>query len=283
MNQIRERVKPLLNIHYLTNILLASNYYLLKNIPYVCGLLFETCVFEWREVEILMLLVVFVAVKSRKATTGLQFVNTVCTFSKVANIILYWREGPVHVFVFGLAWFLHFVFLPQPVYKGPQNIQYFRGGHLENELKRDDRMTYLICFQASWSPPCNDFTPIFAEISNKFGGLNNFKFGKFDCNMYPDFALKFNISSSSLSKQLPTVVLFQKGKEVKRRPFVDSKGTVFNFLMTYDNIVRDFDLNKIYYECKNNQIEVKPVNLTTNQTPKTEPEVGVPPQEKKDN
>ena len=94
----------------------------------------------------------------------------------------------------------------------------------------------------------------------KFGGLNNLKFAKFDCNLYPDVAASsFNVSSSPLGKQLPTIVLFQKGAETKRRPFVDSKGNVFNFIFSYENIVKEFDLNKIYYECKSSQIVVRPL------------------------
>ena len=233
---------------------------MLKNLPHVCDYLFESCILEWREIEILMLLVISVAVKTRRAATWLQLISTICTFSKAANVILYWREGPAQVFIYCLLWFLHFVFLPQPVYKGPENVQYFRSTNLEHEIKRDDRVTWLVCFFAPWSPPCNDFSPVFAELSNKFGGLSNFKFAKFDVNLYPEVANKFNISNSSLSKQLPTVVLFEKGVETKRRPFVDSKGTVYKFVMSYDNIVKEFDLNKIYFECKNNPIVVKGIN-----------------------
>jgi thiol-disulfide isomerase/thioredoxin len=280
MDKLKDKLKTLMNVHYLTNIFLAANYFILKTIPYVCEYLFESCVFEWREMEILMLLVIFIAVKTRRAATWLQFVNTMCTFSKAANIILYWREGQIHVILFSLACFLHFVFLPQPIYKGPQNIQYLRGGHLENEIKRDDRITWLVCFYATWSPPCADFTPVFAEISNKFGGLNNLKFAKFDCNLYPDVAQNYNVSTSPLSKQLPTVILYQKGVETKRRPFVDSKNSVYKFIFSLDNVIKEFDLNKIYYECKNNQIAIKPINKT--KTENKEVEETLSPQEKKD-
>ncbi len=185
MSKLKENLKQLLNAHYITNFFLAGNYFILKNIPYACDYLFDSCILEWREMEILMLLCVFVAVKTRKAATWLVFINTMCTFSKASNIVLYWREGPMHVFLFSLAWFLHFVFLPQPAYKGPQNIQYLRGGHLDSEIQSDPRVTWLVCFMTTWSPPCADFAPVFAEISNKFGGLNNLKFAKFDCNLYP--------------------------------------------------------------------------------------------------
>jgi thiol-disulfide isomerase/thioredoxin len=258
VKNLTSKLKTLSHVHYITNVLLASSYFLTKNLPVVCDTLYESCVLEWRELEILMLLCIFVAVKTRKAATWLQFFSSMCTFSKAANIILYWREGPVHVIAFSLLWFLHFVFLPQPVYKGPQNVAYFRGAHLENEIKRDDRITWLVCFYASWSSKSNDFAPVFAELSNKYGDLDNFKFVKFDCNLFPEFAKKFSINTTTFSKQLPTLVMFQKGQEVKRRPFVDSKGQIFDFIFSYDNVAKDFDLNRIYYECKKNPIVVKP-------------------------
>jgi thiol-disulfide isomerase/thioredoxin len=259
MAKIKEKIKQLLNAHFILNILLAASYFILKNMPYVCEATFESCLLEWREVEILTLLVVVIAIKTRRASTFVQFVSTLCTFSKAANIILYWREGPLHVFAFGLLWFLHFVFFPQAIYKGPENVIYLRGCHLDDEIKRDERVTWLVCFYASWSPPCNDFAPAFAELSNKFAGLNNLKFAKFDCNLFPEIARAHHISTSSLSKQLPTVILFERGVETKRRPFVDSKGNVFKFVFSYENVVKEFDLNKIFYECKSRQIIVKPV------------------------
>ena len=266
MSKLIDMIRTLLNAHYITNLFLAGNYFILKNIPTLCEYLFDSCLLEWREVEILMLLCIFLAVKTRKSATWLVFINSLCTFSKVANIVLYWREGPIHVSVFSLCWFLHFVFLPQPAYKGPQNIQYLRGEHLENSIQSDTRVTWLVCYMATWSPPCSDFNPVFAELSNKFGGLNNLKFAKFDCNLYPSIASKHNVSTSSLSKQLPTVVLYQKGKEVKRRPHVDSNGSVYKFIFSYDNMVKDFDLNKIYFECSKNQIEVKSANINASTT-----------------
>ena len=41
---------------------------------------------------------------------------------------------------------------------------------------------------------------------------------------------------------------------------MDSKGTVFPFIFSFDNVVKEFDLNKVYYECKSRQIIVKPAS-----------------------
>lgn len=82
MQKVKQALKEVAQAHYLTNILLASSYFVLKNVPHVCDAVFESCLLEWREVEILMLLVIALAIKTRKAATWLQFVSTMCTFSK---------------------------------------------------------------------------------------------------------------------------------------------------------------------------------------------------------
>ncbi len=92
--------------------------------------------------------------------------------------------------------------------------------------------------------------------------MSNFRFAKIDANRYSDVARAHFVDASTLSKQLPTVILFQKCKEVKRRPFVDTKNTVYPFIFSYDNIVKDFDLNAVYFESKKNPIVVKPLKRT---------------------
>lgn len=49
---------------------------------------------------------------------------------------------------------------------------------------------------------------------------------------------RYKVSTSPLSKQLPSLVLFQGGKEVMRRPQVDKKGRAVSWTFTE---VRQFD------------------------------------------
>jgi hypothetical protein len=58
------------------------------------------------------------------------------------------------------------------------------------------------------------------------------KFGKIDVGRYPDAAKKYNINDSSMSHQLPTVILFKGGKEVTRRPAADSRGKLIKFFFS---------------------------------------------------
>lgn len=140
--------------------------------------------------------------------------------------------------------------LPEPTYSGPDNVIYFRGMNgLEEELNRDKKVVWLVTFYTVWNPACVNFAPIFAELSVKYH-LNNFKFGKVDIGRYPDAAKKYRINDSSLSKQLPTIILFKDGQEVLRRPTVDPKLKVAKFLFTEENVRGAFDVKNIYDNCK---------------------------------
>ena len=46
------------------------------------------------------------------------------------------------------------------------------------------------------------------------------------------FYFRYRVNTSSFSKQLPTIVLFQDGKETLRRPAISAKGTVIKFPFT---------------------------------------------------
>ena len=125
--------------------------------------------------------------------------------------------------------------LPEPTYGGPENVSYFKGEDLEETISDDKRIVWLVELYTAWSPPCIDFSNVFSELSNKYS-LDNLKFGKVDLSRSPDTATKYKINTSSLSKQLPTLILFQGGKESMRRPLVNEKGKLIPFVLTYVRI-----------------------------------------------
>ncbi|XP_010769651.1 thioredoxin-related transmembrane protein 2-B-like, partial [Notothenia coriiceps] len=65
-----------------------------------------------------------------------------------------------------------------------------------------------------------------------------------------DVLCRYKVSASPLSKQLPSLVLFQGGKEVMRRPQVDKKGRAVSWSFTEENIIREFNLNELYQKSK---------------------------------
>lgn len=55
---------------------------------------------------------------------------------------------------------------PEPTYQGPEKVIYLRGASgLQEELRRDTRIVWLIAFYTAWNPACVNFAPIFSELS----------------------------------------------------------------------------------------------------------------------
>lgn len=260
----KKDITLLIKPYYWVNIILGFSYLISKKMPIVCTYLFkhkeEVCELDSREVEILFFLIIVIMIRTRKAgsLTMINYLTSSFIYAKVANAIL-WCYSDVR---YGIAFILLFVLVglifPEPSYKGPEHITYFRSLlTFEDELARDKRICWLVCFYTVWNPSCVNFAPIFAELSSEYH-LDNLKFGKIDVGRYPDAATKFKISDSSLSKQLPSVILFQNGKEVDRRPTVDSKGKLQKFFFSADNVRAAFGLNGLYKTCIENPIkEVK--------------------------
>ena len=68
-----------------------------------------------------------------------------------------------------------------------------------------------------------------------------------DVGRYPEVAEKHHISTSALSRQLPTLIMFQDGKETGRIPAILS-GQVQKCNFKEDEVVNTFDLNNLYTE-----------------------------------
>uniref|UniRef100_UPI00398F6226 thioredoxin-related transmembrane protein 2-like n=1 Tax=Pristiophorus japonicus TaxID=55135 RepID=UPI00398F6226 len=53
-----------------------------------------------------------------------------------------------------------------------------------------------------------------------------------------------------MTKQLPTVIMFQGGKEMMRRPQIDKKGRAVSWTFSEENMIREFNLNELYQRGK---------------------------------
>jgi len=236
----------------MTNILLCASYYFTRVVPPFCYLVYgqdSKCVLGQREYEVFLFLAVVIYVKNRKAASFLHYLSTVFLFTKLANGFMFYWANPTYAIIYGAACIVQMVMFPEPAFSGPEKVLYFRGPNLHTEIERDKRIVWLVEFYANWSPLCNQVAPVFASISNKYA-LPNFQFAKLDIGRYPKEAERYNINTNPTSKQLPTLILFQNGKEIKRRPVIDLNKRVFPFVFREENIILEMDLNNVFEDCK---------------------------------
>ncbi|XP_007952045.1 thioredoxin-related transmembrane protein 2 [Orycteropus afer afer] len=241
--------------YYFLSALLSASFLLLRKLPPLChGLPTQRedgnpCDFDWREVEILMFLSAIVMMKNRRSITVEQHIGNIFMFSKVANTILFFRLDIRMGLLYITLCIVFLMTCKPPLYMGPEHIKYFSDKTIDEELERDKRVTWIVEFFANWSNDCQSFAPIYADLSLKYNctGLN---FGKVDVGRYTDVSRRYKVSTSPLTKQLPTLILFRGGKEVMRRPQIDKKGRAVSWTFSEENVIREFNLNELYQQAK---------------------------------
>ncbi|CAI5681556.1 unnamed protein product [Oreochromis niloticus] len=246
--------KWLLKPYYVASLFMSIAFLAVRKTPGICDRLAtqredgNSCDFDWREVEILMFLSAIVMMKNRRAITVEQHVGNIILFSKVANVILFFRLDIRMGLLYLTLCIVFLMTCKPPLYMGPEYIKYFSDKTIDDELARDSRVTWIVEFFANWSPECQSFASVYADLSLKYN-CAGLKFGKVDIGRYGEVSKKYKVSASPLSKQLPSLVLFQGGKEVMRRPQVDKKGRAVSWSFT-ENIIREFNLNELYQKSK---------------------------------
>ncbi|CAL8264396.1 unnamed protein product [Lota lota] len=247
--------KWILKPYYTLSFLMTVAFLVIRKAPGICEHLAtnredgNSCDFDWREVEILMFLSAVVMMKNRRAITLEQHIGNLFLFSKVANVILFFRLD-IRLGLLYLILCLAFVMTCKPpLYMGPECIKYFSDKTIDEELQRDTRVTWMVEFYANWSPECQSFASMFADLSLKYN-CPGLRFGKLDIGRYGEVSERFRVSTSPLTKQLPSLVLFQGGSEIMRRPMVDHKGRAVSWTFNEENIIREFNLNELFQKSK---------------------------------
>ncbi|XP_072043677.1 thioredoxin-related transmembrane protein 2-like [Amphiura filiformis] len=237
---------------HISHLLLSISFTLLKNVRPLCTFVFEEsdhqCSLDWNETNIYFFLICTLVVKNRKGPSFDELLKKIFLFSKVANFLLFFYSDLRLAILFSVACMVVVVTCPEPIYKGPQEITYFTHDTLQEELETRPRTTWLIELYTSWSAKCQELATPFAQISNTYSHTH-LKFGKVDLGRQQETAKEYLIDTSATSSQLPTIILFQNGKEVMRKPGRTRRG-VAKYSFTVDNIIRDFELQSLYESTK---------------------------------
>ncbi|XP_058654609.1 thioredoxin-related transmembrane protein 2-A isoform X2 [Onychostoma macrolepis] len=243
----------------------------------------NSCAFDWRELEILMFLSAIVMMKNRRAITLEQHIGNIFLFSKVANVVLFFRVDLRLGLLYLTLCVVFLITCKPPIFMGPEYITYFSDSTIDEELQRDGRVTWIVEFYANWSSECQSFAPIFADLSLKYNCLG-LKFGKVDIGQYGAVAERYKVNPSPLCKQLPSLLLLQGGREIMRRPLLDKKGRAIGWSFTEEDIIREFNLNEIFQRFKKFSKGEEPEDLKTllQEAPEEEQPHEDEPESKKD-
>ena len=83
------------------------------------------------------------------------------------------------------------------------------------------KQAVLVDFYADWCVPCKMMAPVIEEIA---GEVNDVKVGKLNIDNEMEIAQKYGVMS------IPTLIVFQDGKEVKRDLGAKPKRAVLDML-----------------------------------------------------
>lgn len=78
----------------------------------------------------------------------------------------------------------------------------------------------VVDFYATWCGPCKMFAPVFEEVAKEI----DINFIKLDTDKYSDIAREYGVMS------IPTIILFEDGKEIKRYTGFMNKEEFIKFL-----------------------------------------------------
>lgn len=87
----------------------------------------------------------------------------------------------------------------------PENLIHLTDANFKEETAKG---LVLVDFHATWCGPCRTIAPVVEQLSNVVAGKA--KIGKLDIDEAQDIAVDLQIT------QVPTLILFKDGKEVKR-------------------------------------------------------------------
>ncbi|XP_039259956.1 thioredoxin-related transmembrane protein 2-like [Styela clava] len=247
-------IKHLITPGLITSAFLSSLFLIFRKFPPVCSRLpsdkdEDSCEFQWKEGELYMCLMCVVMIKNRSAVSLEQMVETFLTYSKIVNTVLFFRIDPRFGFVYVLLCFIRLWILPDVFIEESDEILHVDDNTIEQVMREDSKVVWVIEFFTTWSPQCHSVAPVIASLAKEYT-TDFLRFAKIDVGRYPDAATKYGVSTSSMSRQLPTLIVFKDFKPVNWRPMIGKNNKFIKYSFTEENVIRDFCLNTLYEESK---------------------------------
>jgi len=156
------------------------------------------------------------------------------------------------LFVWAMACFAIFLLVTQPEYRGPDKVINLISGISRSERSIEKRVLeakkheqHLVCFHAGYHEACIHFLSVFRELSSRYA-TDKLQFAEIDVGRFQNIAKKYQIETRTMvSRQLPTVILFKGGVEMKRLPSFQANKTILKTAMSGKAVFEHFELEKL--------------------------------------
>jgi Thioredoxin len=229
--------------YYLGNAALIGTYLVHRFILPGSSLASSVLARSWESVVGVCAVALLVSSQRKKVPSVDGFLGQILTVGRCAVLslafLVSWKIGLYYL----LAILFLFVLFPQPVYSGRSPVQQLTPAAFHQDILKagpsDGR--WLVEFYAPWSSSCVHFRPVFAGLAWDCTN-ENLKFGHLEISRWPGLAKSLNIDVGTMSLQLPTVVLFEKGYALSQTPNVDDDGVFERWQGTRGAIMTLFDL-----------------------------------------
>ncbi|KAG1459103.1 hypothetical protein G6F56_006238 [Rhizopus delemar] len=203
--------------------------------------------------------------------TAEELFSVILLYSKFFTLCsLFWRYGFWSTALYIIGWITFSTIFPQPRYQGPTKVVELTMSTFQEKVLKKAKIQevsddyWVVMLYANWSLACLNFEAVLAKLSMDYSD-KHVQFGKIDIDIYSDLAEEYGVSKDPASFDLPTLVLFHQGKEIRRLPQLTvtkegqqasktdvAKDTItrLGWNKTPSTIIQAFHLEKIKHEKK---------------------------------
>lgn len=187
----------------------------------------------------------YLIVYLRKAATWELYFDRMFQYGKLACLFLFFTADKRIAVYYAICCFILWIVLKYPKYAGPSKLikaktydEFYdisgadpsastativkerRAKSANKDFSKVN--TTLAVFNAVWSDNSYFTQTMWVKIANKYT-TQRVNFIDLDVGVFSSLARKYNVNTRSTAGQLPTLILFEDGREIERYPFKEEK------------------------------------------------------------
>eukprot|EP00455_Lapot_gusevi_P041203 TRINITY_DN4751_c0_g2_i1.p1 TRINITY_DN4751_c0_g2~~TRINITY_DN4751_c0_g2_i1.p1 ORF type:complete len:248 (+),score=36.07 TRINITY_DN4751_c0_g2_i1:82-825(+) len=234
----------MINAYYATNGMAVLSWFLVRNFFDLTRLQKDDPFFGVsKEITIICLACVVVMLKTRRAISSEQIFDYAILYGKLACLMLSYFVSWRLFACYSICFLVLLICLPSaPVSHVPDGvISHDQASFQKQVLNTRDNKFHFVEMYTSWCPDTHAFRPIFSALARRYGGPN-MVFSRVDLEQSPTIARDYDIDTSAITHQIPTIIMFQRGKELERLPPIGKGQHPNMYILSQKNVVSYFSL-----------------------------------------